>query len=271
MFSLAGKVAVVTGGASGIGAAVVRRLRAAGAEVVVGDLVVDDAARAASEALGGSHLRVDVADDASVGALFDAAVAAHGRLDIVVNNAGAALPDVPFTDETTARMLRLFRVNTLGVLYGTQHAARLMSDGGAVVNVGSLAAELAWPGNAAYSVSKTAVLALTRAAAVELAGQRIRVNAVSPSMIETPMVEHDVPGVHAERAYVRRASAMRRTGEADEVAAAVHFLASDDCGYLTGQVLTIDGGLSAGPAPTFLTELSVDMRAMTREVTDNPG
>ena len=179
-------------------------------------------------------------------------LAAHGRVDIVVNNAGAALDPRPVAHETTARMLRLFRVNTLGVLYGTKHAARVMTGGGAIVNVGSLASELAWADHAAYAASKAGVLALTRTAAVELAPQGIRVNAVVPSMIETPMTAHDLPALHAERAYVKAASLQHRVGTADEVAAAVHFLASDDCAYLTGQILMVDGGLTAGPATSLL-------------------
>ena len=244
MFSLQGMVAVVTGGMSGIGAAVVARFRDAGAHVLVGDIA------------GGADVHADVADENAVAALLDAAVTAHGRLDVLVNNAGAGLPAVPLTEESTARMLRLFRVNTLGVLYGTKHAARVMTDGGAVVNVGSLASDLAWAENGAYAVSKAGVLALTRNAAVELAPAGIRVNAVQPSMVETPMVAHDTPTLNAERAFVRGTSPQARTGTAEEIAAAVHFLASDDCRYLTGQVLTVDGGLSAGPSSAFLDSLS---------------
>jgi len=229
---------------SGIGAAVATRFREAGALVVVGDIAE------------GADVPTDVADETAVAALLDAAVATHGRLDILVNNAGTGLPAVPLTEESTARMLRLFRINTLGVLYGTKHAARVMDGGGAVVNVGSLASELGWAENGAYAVSKAGVLSLTRNAAIELAPAGIRVNAVQPSMIETPMVAHDTPTLNAERAFVRRTSPQGRTGTAQEVAAAVHFLASDDCGYLTGQVLTVDGGLSAGPSAAFLNGLA---------------
>jgi NAD(P)-dependent dehydrogenase (short-subunit alcohol dehydrogenase family) len=244
VFSLQEKVVVVTGGMSGIGAAVVSRFRAAGAVVVVGD-VADD-----------SDVTTDVAHEDQVAALLDGAVAQHGRLDVLVNNAGIGLEATALTDETTARMLRTFRVNTLGVLYGTKHAARVMRGGGAIVNVGSLASDLAWSGNAAYSVSKAGVASLTRTAAVELAPRGIRVNAVQPSMVETPMTAHDVPALRSERGFVEAVSPAGRTGTADEVAAAVHFLASDDCAYLTGQVLTLDGGLGAGPSATFLRDLS---------------
>lgn len=254
MFSVQSKVVVVTGGASGIGAAVVARLRAAGAVVVVGDIAgVDGGDRVRGG--DGDDVIVDVAHEDQVATLLDGVVAAHGRLDLLVNSAGVGLEASPLVEETTARMLRLFRVNTLGVLYGTKHAARLMPDGGAIVNVGSLAGDLAWADNAAYAVSKSGVLALTRAAAVELAAQGIRVNAVQPSMIETPMVAHDTPAVRAERAYVTQASPQGRVGDAESVAAAVHFLGSDDCGYLTGQVITVDGGLTAGPAPSLLADL----------------
>jgi len=244
VFSLQGKVAVVTGGVSGIGLAVVERFRAAGAVVVVGDVA------------DGADIATDVAHEDQVAALLDATVERHGRLDVLVNNAGIGLDARPLDEESTARMLRLFRVNTLGVLYGTKHAARVMSGDGVIVNVGSLASELAWSGNAAYNVSKAGVASLTRTAAVELADRGIRVNAVQPSMIETPMVAQDSPEVRAERAFVATTSPQRRTGTAAEVAAAVHFLASDDCAYLTGQVLTLDGGLTAGPSSLFLDGLA---------------
>jgi 3alpha(or 20beta)-hydroxysteroid dehydrogenase len=256
VFSLQGKAVVVTGGASGIGAAVVERFRAAGAEVVVGDIADDAAHQEAVAALGATFVRTDVAHEDQVGALIDAAVALHGRVDVVVNNAGSAVPAAALTEESTARMLRLFRVNTLGVLYGTQHAARVMTDGGAIVNIGSLASQTAWADNGAYAVSKAGVLALTRTSAVELAAAGIRVNAVCPSMIETPMVAHDTAELRAERAFVTTTTPQARVGSAAEVAAAVHFLASEDCGYLTGQILTIDGGLSAGPSAEFLAGLA---------------
>jgi len=240
-FSLHGKVAVVTGGASGIGAAVVERFTTAGATVVAADVTPADGCVA-----------VDVAHEDQVAALLDAAVGEHGQLDVLVSCAGVGLRAAPVDEETTARMLRLFRVNTLGVLYGTKHAARLMTGRGAIVNVGSLAADLAWAGNSAYAVSKAGVAALTRNAAVELAPRGIRVNAVQPSMTETPMVAHDTPELRHERAFVTSASPQRRVARPEEIAAAVHFLASDDCAHLTGQVLDIDGGLTAGPSPTFL-------------------
>jgi NAD(P)-dependent dehydrogenase (short-subunit alcohol dehydrogenase family) len=130
-----------------------------------------------------------------------------------------------------------------------------MTDGGSVVNVGSLASELAWAGNTAYAASKAGVVALTRNAAVELAPRGIRVNVVCPSMIDTPMVAHDNPAVHGERAFVTAASPAGRVGSPADVAAAVHYLASDDAAYVTGQVLVVDGGLTAGPSQRLLDQL----------------
>jgi NAD(P)-dependent dehydrogenase (short-subunit alcohol dehydrogenase family) len=259
VFTLRSKVAVVTGGASGIGLAVATRLHAAGAVVVVADIDESPEARARVAAIGDVPLvRCDVSDEPAVGALLDSVVAEHGRLDVLVSNAGIGLPAAGVGDESTARMLRLFRVNTLGVLHGLRHAARVMTDGGAVVNVGSLAGGVGWAETASYSVSKAGVEALTRTAAVELAASGIRVNAVAPSMIDTPMVAQDTPHLNAERAFVTASSPAARLGRADEIAAAVHFLASDDCGYLTGQVLVVDGGLTAGPSPALLERLRDD-------------
>lgn len=241
LFSLRGKVAVVTGGGSGIGLAIVRRFAEAGAFVAIAD-ITDQSALAAE--IGGIFVQTDVADDAAVARLMSSTLTSAGGLDIVVNNAGIALDDrdddVTAVDDAVYR--RLFEVNALGAAHGVKHGAATMLGAGSIVNVASLAGVIGFPGFPAYSMSKSAVVGLTRSAAMQLA-PAIRVNAVCPGFVDTPMADGDAfdYGVFSEAAVP-----MTRIGSPDDIAAAVHFLASDDAGFVTGQVLNVGGGLSAG-------------------------
>ncbi|SHF84175.1 SDR family NAD(P)-dependent oxidoreductase [Streptoalloteichus hindustanus] len=239
MFSLQGKTAVVTGAAAGIGRAIASRLAAAGAVVTLADLT--DASALAAE-LGGHYVRTDVADEDQVAALM-AGVAGDGRIDICVNNAGVD-SDGLIAELGEAEVLRVMRVNTLGVLYGIKHAAKHMTGGGAVVNTASLAAVQGVPGYAAYSMSKAAVLALTRAAAVEYGHAGVRINCVCPSSVRTAMLATETGVV--EEAVTTLAAPLGRVLEPAEVAAAVHFLVADDCPVVSGQAINLDGGVSAG-------------------------
>lgn len=242
VFSLKAKVAVVTGGGSGIGLATVRRLAEAGASVVVADIVPQDALAAET---GGLSIAVDVADDREVAELMESTVRHFGKIDIVVNNAGIALPetddDIATVDDDTYR--RLFDVNSLGVAHGIKHAAPRMSDGGSIVNVSSLAGVIGFPGFPAYAMSKAGVIGVTRAAALQLAPRRICVNVVCPGFVDTPMAENDPVD------YGRLSEAVVPLGrlvKPEEVAAAIHFLASDDAAMVTGQIINVGGGISAG-------------------------
>jgi NAD(P)-dependent dehydrogenase (short-subunit alcohol dehydrogenase family) len=242
MFSLKTKVAVVTGGGSGIGLAAVRRLADAGAAVVVGDITPQE--KLAAE-IGGHFVVADVADDRQVAELMETTVQRFGRIDIVVNNAGIALPeadtDITSADDDTYR--RLFEVNALGVAHGIKHAAPGMSEGGSIINVASLAGVIGFPGFPAYAMSKAGVIGLTRAAALQLAPRNIRVNAVCPGFVDTPMAQDDPVD------YGRFSEAVVPLGrlvKPEEVAAAIHFLASDDAAMVTGQIMNVGGGLSAG-------------------------
>jgi NAD(P)-dependent dehydrogenase (short-subunit alcohol dehydrogenase family) len=242
MFSLETKVAVVTGGGSGIGLAAVRRLADAGAAVVVGDITPQDTLAAE---VGGHSVVADVADDRQVAELMETTVRRFGRIDIVVNNAGIALPEAD-TDITSAdddTYLRLFEVNALGVAHGIKHAAPRMPDGGSIINVASLAGAIGFPGFPAYTMSKAGVIGLTRAAALQLAPSNIRVNVVCPGFVDTPMAEDD-PVDYAR--FSEAAVPLGRLVAPQEVAAAIHFLASDDAAMVTGQSVNIGGGLSAG-------------------------
>lgn len=248
-FSLSNKAAFVTGGASGIGLEVARRFRAAGAKVVIADL---QNGTEAAEELGAHYFQLDVSDPAQVQNRLSEAVAKIGPLDILINNAGIPGKDgvvIENCDDDLTR--KLFEVNSLGVYYGLKHGPRHMKDGGSIVNTASLAASYVFPGSGPYSASKAAVANLTTMAAAELAGRRIRVNAVAPSFIRTPMAQDDIELF--ERIGELATNALR-IAEPKEVAAVFHFLASDDASYINGQVINVDGGMSIG-----FTEAMVDL------------
>ncbi len=241
---LVGRVALVTGAARGQGLAIAERLVAAGARVIVGDVldaVHDLAARDADRV----HAELlDVADAASWQRIVDAGVERFGRLDILVNNAGV-LRRVDIEDETATAFEDIWRVNCLGPFLGMQTALPHLraSGSGAVVNTLSTAAMTAWTGYAAYGSSKSALRGLTKVAALEFARDNIRVNAVLPGPILTPMtVRDDDPGA-ADRLA---ATPLGRAGLPTDVADLVLFLVSDAASFITGAEFVIDGGQTTG-------------------------
>ena len=250
MNRFAGRTAVVCGGGSGIGEATVRAFFAEGASVVVVDANGQAASRVA-ESLGDvqrvSAITLDISDRASVQAAMDGAVARFDHLDILVNCAGvrgvAAVIDVD-----AAQWRRVHAVNLDGTLNTSQAFARLALKANrpaAIVNVTSIGGIMGVPNRAAYVSSKHAVVGLTREMAIELGKQSIRVNAVAPGMIRTPMTESMfIEQGGTER--IRAAHAVGREGRPEEVAAAILFLASDDASFITGVILPVDGGYSAG-------------------------
>lgn len=237
MFSLAGKVAVVTGAASGIGLAVAQRFLDAGAIVHGLDLSL-------RENLPFPCAAADVSKEAEVARSLEGVAALHGRLNIVVNNAGIQPLGVSFSEITDQLLQRTFAVNVNGVVFGMKHAARHMTNGGRIINTGSFVGLLGVPGGTAYAASKAAVIHLTRLAAVELAPRGVTVNCVCPGTIRTPAVT-DIPD-NPEIAFVEKRTPLGRLGEPGEVAAAFHFLASDEASYITGAVVPVDGGIAAG-------------------------
>ncbi len=236
MFSLDKKVAVVTGGSSGIGAAIVERFRAAGAEVIIFDL------RPMSE--DESSVRVDVANAGEFSEALRSVRRSRGRLDILINNAGIQPLGVGFDSLTESLFARTMAVNVGSVAFGIKHAAQLMGPGGRIINLSSFVGTIGVPGAAAYGTSKAAVAHLTRLGALELASKKITVNAISPGTIRTPAVTA-IPN-NPEIPFVEARTPLHRLGEPAEVAALAHFLASDEAGYITGQNIGIDGGITAG-------------------------
>jgi NAD(P)-dependent dehydrogenase (short-subunit alcohol dehydrogenase family) len=253
------RAAVVTGGASGIGRAAVERFLAEGWDVVAADLNAENGERLvdALEADGYKgrigFVRADVSVEADVAAAVGAAAERHGRLDCMVNNAGVVGGFGPITELEVEDWDYSFAVLTRSVFLGIKHAARLMQAGGrpgSIVNTASIAGLGGGAGPQAYSAAKAAVLNLTRTTAVELAPHRIRVNAVCPGAIRTPIFARapldDLAG---------DAQPWPDVGQPAQIASVICFLASDDAGFITGESITVDGGLlAAGPRLLTLTD-----------------
>ena len=251
-----GQVVAVTGGAGGIGTGILRTFARAGARVVALDLQLA-AARAAVAGLGSSDrvmaLRLDVAEPESVQAAVEAILDAWGQIDVWVNNAGifgvSHIADTP----DLGQWHRMLAVNLTGMFLCCQAVARPMiaRGSGAIINISSIAGKIGFPEEAAYCGTKAGVLGLTRSVAVELAPLGIRVNAICPGNIRTPMLESvDARICQAEGwepgTFLQRTAQeipLGYIGEPEDVAAAVAFLASDDASYIIGQALTPDGGL----------------------------
>lgn len=239
-FSLEGKVAVVTGAASGIGKATAERYLKAGAKVVSADLRWGDAvAQSESNLL----MEVDVTKEEQVKNLMETAVKTFGHLDIVVNNAGIG-EGADFIDTTEEMFDKHMAVNAKGVLFGIKHGAANMTDGGSIIITSSGAGFIGIPSYGAYAASKAAAIMMTKTAALELGPRGIRVNTICPGTINTPM-QHSEAG-QAELAISKLLCPMERIGEPEEVAAVYHFLGSDDSAFISGNVIPVDGGISAG-------------------------
>lgn len=249
MGRLDGKVAIITGGARGMGGAHGTRFVAEGARVLLTDVLDDDGAALARD-LGGDAAFVhhDVASEADWSAVVQTAVERFGGLDIVVNNAGVHWTRA-IEDETVDGFRRSFDVNLLGAFLGIRSAIAPMRrrGGGSIVNICSLAGAtgLGWHG--AYGAAKWGLRGLSRTAANELGPDRIRVNAVMPGAIATAMLPADREGLGDAR-FARLP--LGRAGQPDEVSSLVLFLASDESAYITGGEFAVDGGSSAGPALT---------------------
>jgi len=245
---LPGRVAAITGGALGIGRATARLFAAEGAAVALGDVEVGAAETVAKEIVNGGGraiaVGVDVGDAGQVQAFVDRVVAELGRLDIMFANAGIA-HSAPFLEHPEAQWHRVLRVNLTGVFLCCRAAARQMvkQGGGRIITTASINGFRGVENLVGYNAAKAGVIELTKTMAVELARHHIAVNAIAPAQIDTRLTR-SLP----EEARQRRVERipMGRFGEADEVARAALFLASDDAGYITGHTLAVDGGYLAG-------------------------
>lgn len=253
-FSLDGRVAIVTGGASGIGRATCLALAAVGASVVVADLNEDGARKVAGEveARGGkAHpQRVDLAQEQSIVAMIDSAITRFGRLDVLHNNAADSDPalmaaDGAIVDLTAEVWDRNMRINLRAPMLGCKHAIPHMirGGGGSIINTSSASGLTGDVVRAAYAASKAGLGSLTQNVAVQYGKQGIRCNAVAPGVIATPALEANVPNAAVE-VYVEN-TLTPRLGRPEDIAAVVVFLASDASSFVTGQVLSVDGGILA--------------------------
>jgi 2-keto-3-deoxy-L-fuconate dehydrogenase len=234
--ALDGKIAIVTGGSSGIGAAIVSRFRAEGATVVALDVAES------------ADVHCDVTDAAAVDAAFDRVVAEHGRLDVLVNSAG--IPHVGTVSSTTDDDLdRVYAVNVKGVYHCMRSAVRVMQPGSSILNLASIASVVGIPDRFAYSMSKGAVLTMTYSVATDCLDAGIRCNAISPARVHTPFVDRflaeSYPGREEEMfAALSATQPIGRMAAPDEIASLATFLCSDQAAFITGSNHLIDGGFT---------------------------
>jgi 2-keto-3-deoxy-L-fuconate dehydrogenase len=235
------RIAVVTGGGSGIGRAVALRLAGGGAAVTIANRS-EETGRAVADESGGRFVKTDVADEASVHALFEAVGA---ELHVLVNCAGVLVTTELTPDIAVEDWDRAFAVNARGTFLTCKHALPRMRRGAAIVNVASVAGMVGVAGRAAYGASKGAVIAFTRALAIDHVGDGVRVNCVCPGTIDSPWIDRVVDELGESRDKLIARQPLGRLGTPEEIAEAVAYLASDRAAFATGSQLVVDGGITA--------------------------
>ncbi|TGR23194.1 SDR family NAD(P)-dependent oxidoreductase [Mesorhizobium sp. M8A.F.Ca.ET.197.01.1.1] len=254
MGRLQGKIAIVTGGADGIGRAITEAFAQEGAHVFAADIADAKGEKLVAElkakGLAADYQHCDVGVEADIRMLVEAVVTAGGRLDIIVNNAAIALGGMPIYDMTDEQWHRLININLTSVFRSCKYALPQMirQRRGSIINMASVQAHLGFEGWTAYAAAKGAILAMSRQMAVEFGPHNVRVNSVSPGSIATPMYEQTVAeiGEQLGRAWVKM-HPIGRIGKSAEVAEAMVYLASDAAGFTTGMDLRVDGGAAATP------------------------
>jgi NAD(P)-dependent dehydrogenase (short-subunit alcohol dehydrogenase family) len=240
MGRLSGKVAIVTGAASGIGKASVELFRTEGAMVVGADVT------------DGADLRADAGCEEDVKRLIEGTATKHGRLDIFFANAGVSGGWATIAEQSAADWAEILRINLIGPFLAIKYAAPLMKEGASIICTASVAGLRSGAGGAAYSASKAGVINLVQTAAQQLSGSGIRVNAICPGLIETGMTQgiYEMARASGQEQRIGELNPLRRGGEPEEIAHAALFLASDESSYVNGAALVVDGGLSSSHPTT---------------------
>lgn len=242
MFELKGQTAIVTGAATGIGEAIATRLGNAGATIVVADLNLEGATSVATRIANGAFaLEVDVSDRTSIEACVAEVLKRTGQIDILVNNAGIAAPAGPIWEQTPETWEKVIAVNLSSIFYFCRAVLPHMRERkyGRIVNVASIAGKEGNPGMVPYSAAKAGVIGLTKSVGKEVATEGICVNAISPAVVQTKILEQLTP---QQVSYMTDKIPMKRTGKPEEIAAVAHFLASPDCSFVTAQCYDVSGG-----------------------------